>query len=238
MNTVRPKQLARFAGVLYLAIFALAPFAFVFSKESLVVAGDSEATAAKVMDSETLFRFGMAAEVIVVIIEIALAGVLYVLFRTVSQTVSLTAAFARLGEAIVQAVNLLTAFLALTVLGGAGYLSVADEDQRHALAMLFLEANSFVVLIWGLLFGLHLALLGWLVAGSGFIPRIIGTLLVVASVGYLAEGFGNIVAPGSSDVLSILVIILAVPGELAFAAWLAVRGVDEKAWHSRARALA
>lgn len=234
MTTISPKRLARTAGLLYLVIFVMAPFAFLLAKESLIVAGDATATAANIVESESMFRLGMTAEAAIFLVEIVLTAVLYVLFRPVSRPVSLAAAFARLGEAVVQGVNLLTSVLVLTVVGGAGYLTVVGADQLDAWALLFLEANEFMVLVWGLFFGLHLLLLGWLVYRSGFLPRVIGALLGLASLGYLAEGFGTILSPGSADVLATIVIVVALPGELALTFWLLAKGVDERAWRARA----
>ena len=236
MHVTNPKLLARVAGALYLVIFAIAPFAFFIAKESLIEDGDAAATAANIAESETLFRLGMAAEAIIFLIEIVLAVVIYVLLVPVSRTLSLAAAFARLGEAIVQGVNLITSALVLTIVGGAGYLAAFEQDQLDALTLMFLEANEFMVLVWGLFFALHLVLVGWLVFRAGFLPRILGVLLALASVGYFAESFGNILtsSSGVTDPLAVLVVVLAVPGELAFAGWLLVKGVDEDAWHARA----
>ncbi len=235
MHVTNPKRLARVAGVLYLLIFAIAPFAFFVAKESLIEDGDAAATAANIVESETLFRLGMAAEAAIFMIEIVLAAVIYVLLVAVNRTVSLAAAFARLGEAVVQGVNLVTGAVVLTIVGGAGYLAAFEQDQLDALTLLFLEANAFMVFVWGLFFALHLLLVGWLVFRSGFLPRILGALLALASVGYFAESFGNILSSSSgvTDPLAIMVIVLAVPGELAFTFWLLVKGIDEDAWHAR-----
>ena len=154
-----PRVYARIAGVLYLIIFILGPFAFFLGRTSVVVPGDATATAANVMASESVFRIGMVAESVIVLVEIVLAAILYVLLRPVSQPLSLAAAFARLAEAIVQAVNLLTSVPALLLLGGAGYLAAFEPEQLDALVLLFLDANAFVILVWGLIFGFHLLFL-------------------------------------------------------------------------------
>jgi hypothetical protein len=53
---------------------------------------------------------------------------------------------------------------------------------------------------------------------------------VIASIGYVFESFGAIVAPAAAGFLSALVIVLSVPGELAFAIWLVAKGVNEEKW--------
>lgn len=228
------KRTARIAGLLYLAIFVVAPFAFLVGRSTIVVGGDAVSTAENLVTNEGLFRWGMVAESAVFIIEIVLAAILYVILRPVSRSISLAAAFARVSEAVVQAVNLLTSILALLVVGGAGYLAAFEPEQLDALVLLFLDANEFVILVWGLLFALHLLLLGYLVYRSGFFPRILGVLLVLAAIGYFAESYGNILAPELGGVLATVVVVLAVPGELAFALWLVIKGVDEDKWRARA----
>jgi Domain of unknown function (DUF4386) len=232
-NSIR--KTARWAGVLYLAIFVFAPLAYFAAKSSIVVADDPTATAQNLLENETRFRLGMVAESFVFLIEIVLAALLYVIFRPVSQAISLAAAFARVAEAVVQATNLLTSSLALLVVGAGGYLAAFEGEQRDALVLLALDANDFMILVWGLFFGLHLLLLGYLVYRSGFFPRILGILLGLASIGYFVESYGTMLSPGASDTLGIVVIVLAVPGELAFAFWLLIKGVDEERWNERAR---
>ncbi len=233
---LRLRRLSRVAGVLYLAIFVLYPLATLV-RSMVVVPGDAATTAANIAASESLFRWGLAGEAAVVLIEIALAGVLYALLRPVSRGLSLAAALARAGEGVVMAAgNIVTSIVTLVMVGGAGYLAAFGVEQRDALALAFQEANDQVVLVWGLFFGLHLVLLGWLVHRSGFLPRLIGTLLALAGVGYLAQSFGVLVAPGLAGALEVVVWVLAVPGELVFAVWLLIRGVNADAWVRRAAA--
>ena len=137
---------------------------------------------------------------------------------------------------VMAASNLFTSILTLVVVSGAGYLAAFESEQLDALALLFQNANDYVILIWGLFFALHLVLLGWLVYRSGFFPRIPGALLMLAGLGYFAQSFGVIVAPNLSDSLSTVVLILAIPGELVFALWLLIKGIDEDKWHERALA--
>ena len=227
------KRKARLAGVLYLAIFIVAPFAFFFVPGSIVVDDDPAATASNLVESEGLFRAGMVAETIIIAIELVLAGVLYALLRPVSRPLSLTAAFARVGEAIVQAVNLFTSSAVLLIATGTGYLAAFEPDQLDALTSLFIDMNQFGVMVWGLLFGFHLAVLGYLVYQSGFWPRLIGGLIMVASVGYLAQSYAHIVAPEHDAVFETVVVVLAAPGELAFTIWLVWKGIDVRRWYRR-----
>jgi hypothetical protein len=229
-------RLARTAGLLYLAIFVIYPLSTMV-RSMLVVPGDAAATAQNVAANESLFRWGMAGEATIFIIEVVLAAVLYALLRPVSRSLSLGASLARVAEGVVMAAgNLFTSILTLVAVGGAGYLAVFPSDQRDALALFFQDANNYVVLTWGFFFALSLVLTGWLVYRSGFFPKIPGVLLVLAGLGYFAQSYGTIVAPGAADMLTTVVLVLAIPGELVFALWLLIKGVDEDKWQQSARA--
>lgn len=229
-----PRTYARIVGIFYLIIFVLGPFAFFLGRTSVVVPGDPAATVDTLLASESMFRLGMVAETLIVLIEIVVSAILYVLLRSVSQPLALASALARFGQAVLQAANLLTAVPALLLLGGAGYLATFEPDQLNALVLLFMEVNAFVIIIWGLLFGFHLLLLGYLVYRSGFWPRVLGILLLIASLGYLVQSYGHLLAPQYDELLATVVVLVAVPGELAFTVWLLWKGLDVDRWEERA----
>lgn len=229
-----PRVYARIVGALYLLIFFVGPFAFFMGRVSVVVPGDPTATVANLMASESMFRLGMVAETVIVLVEIVVSAMLYVLFIPVSKPLSLAAALARFAQAVLQAVNLFTAAPALLVLGGLGYMTVFEPEQLNALVLLFMDTNAFVIIIWGLLFGFHLLLLGYLVYRSRFLPRILGILLIIGGIGYLAQSYGHILAPQYDEILATVVIVLSIPGELAFTVWLLWQGVNVERWTARA----
>lgn len=230
----RLRRLTRIAGVLYLAIFVIYPLSTAV-RAMLVIPGDAAATAEGIRANETLFRVGMAGEASIFLIEIALAAVLYVLFRPVSRAGSFAAALARVAEGVVMAAgNVFTSIATLVAVGGAGYLAVFSAGQADALALFFQEANDSIVLVWGLFFALSLVLTGWLAYRSGFMPKLPGILLALAGLGYFVQSFGVLIAPALAGPLEIVVIVLAIPGELVFALWLLIKGVDTTAWISRA----
>ena len=222
MNSL--KMTARIAGALILVITVLAPFGMLYVPSTLIAPGDAATTASNIMASEGLFRAGIASDAVVFLIELVLTVMLYVLLKPVSKTLSLVAAFARLAMAVIQGINLLNYFLVLLLLDGAGYLTVFAPDQLHALVLLFLNAHEYVALIWGLFFGLHLFVLGYLVYKSGYIPRILGVLLIIASLCYLIQGFGNILLPKYEEIFASVGYLSII--EIAFPLWLLIKGVN------------
>jgi hypothetical protein len=133
-------------------------------------------------------------------------------------------------------VGLLASFLALRLVGDAGYLDAFDAGQRDALALLALGSHGDGVFVSQIFFGFSLLLLGWLVFRAGFVPRIFGVLLAVAAAGYLADSVGHLLWSGYDDAFGWLVGVTAVVGEVPFFLWLLIKGVDSRAWYARAAA--
>jgi hypothetical protein len=231
-----PLVYARVAGLLYLIIFVAAPFSFFFVRSTVIVPGDATATANNIMASEWLFRLGIVSDSVVFLTEIVLVALLYVLLKPVSRTLALVMMSSRLAMAVMQGINLLNYFVVLILLSGAGYLTVFQPDQLHALVLLFLNAYEYVALIWGTFFGLHLLVLGYLLFKSGYFPRILGVLLVFASLGYLIDSFGNFLLPQYEEIFASVVVVLALLGELPFTLWLLLKGVSVQKWHERVAA--
>jgi hypothetical protein len=231
---ISPLVYARIAGLLYLIMTVCAPFSMMYIPSNIIVSGDAAATANNLIASESLFRIGFVSDSVVFLIEIVLIVILYVLFKPVNKTLSLVAAFARLAMTVIQGVNLLYNSTALLLLSGAGYLTVFEPDQLHALMLLFLNAHESGVLIWQVFFGFHCSVLGYLLFKSGYFPRILGVLMVVAALGYLTESFGNFVLPKYEEIFAVVVVVLAVIGEIPFMLWLLIKGVNVEQWKKRA----
>lgn len=217
---------ARIIGALYVVLFVLGPMVFLNGKGAVLVLGDPSATADRVRAMGEAYRWGMGIEAVIILIEVLLSGLLYVMFRGVHRTVAFAAALARFGEATIQGANLLTSALVLGVVFGGTAVAALSGSQQDILIYLFQQANSQMILVWGLFFGLHVLLLSWLVYWSGFLPRWIGVLLMGSGAGYLAQSLGVLLIPAAASLLDVVVIVLAVPGELAFTLWLLIKGVQ------------
>ncbi|UCF97720.1 MAG: DUF4386 domain-containing protein [Spirochaetaceae bacterium] len=224
MNSL--KKTGRIAGVLILIITVFAPFSMLYVPSKLVVPGDAATTASNILAAEGLFRISIVSDSVVFLLEIGILVLLYVLLKPVSKTLSLVAAFARLAMTIVQGINLLNHFVALLFLSGADYLMAFEPEQLHALALVFLNAHEYAAHIWGLFFSLHLFFLGYLVYKAGYIPRVLGVLLVIASLCYLTQGFGNILAPNYEQIFALVGYLSII--ELAFPLWLVIKGVKDQ----------
>lgn len=231
-----PMALARTAGLLYLVIFLMAPFAEFAVREGLMVANDPSATAANIRGSEGLFRAGFLSDLVVFVIEIAQAAILYVLFAPVSRPVALVMSFARLAQATILGLNLLNMYTGLQVLTSPEFGAAFGGAQVEALAFIFLRAQSFGYELGLMFFALHLFALGYLVYRSEFLPRFLGVLLVVSGIGYVANSFAVFIVPDMADATATAVIVAALIGELPLTLWLLIKGVNADRWEERASA--
>ena len=217
------RRTARLAGALYLALFVLGPFVYFYVPAELF--HDAAATTMAEISSNTgLFTAGMIAETVIVGIELMLAGLLWKLFRPVSASLAFSSSLARAGVAFIQMVTVLLGGAVLIVVDRGGLSGLGDGDRAEVVSFL-VDTIGLGIMVWGLLFGLHLALLGLLVRRSDLVPAWIGSLLMLASVGYLAQSYGYFIDPDLDGFFENTVVVLSVPGELAFAAYLLFRGV-------------
>jgi hypothetical protein len=233
------KNTARITGFLWLLIAVLAPFSILYIPSTLIVPGDAATTASNIVASDGLFRLGIVADSVVVLLEIALIAVLYVLLRPVNKTLALVATFARLAMTVVMAVNVFNSLGVLLLSSDAKYLQAFEPGQLHALVLLFLNLHDSGIYIWQVIFGFHLLVIGYLVFTSGYLPRILGILLMVACLGYLVDSFG-ILFPisGALSIVSSVLLAAGVIGELSFTLWLLIKGVNVEQWEIRAHKVA
>src|SRR5262245_11625156 len=227
-----PSTLARVAGALYLYIFVAGLFAEVFVRGQLVVPGDAAATAANILAHETLFRLGFSMELLHLACDVAIAAILYVLFRPVDRVLSLLAAFLRLASAVILAVASTAHFAALRLVSGADHLGAlpAGEPEALALTALGLHADGYAICL--VFFGFGCLFLGWLVLKSALIPRPIGGLLLLAGACYVVNSFAAFLAPALAAKLFPAILVPAAVAELSLALWLLVKGIDASKWRS------
>jgi hypothetical protein len=224
-----PRAYARAAGLGYLLIIVTGIYAEFFVRSSLIVPGDAAATASNIAAAEAFFRTALASEFVMLLADVGVALALYVVFRGVSRSLALLAAFFRLAHAAVVGANLLNTYIPLLLLGGAGGLAAFGADQRSALALMFLEAHGYGYAIGLVFFGAYCFVLGYLVLRSGYVPRVLGVLLMVAAAGYLVDSFGRTLLVDYAAYESIFALLVFAPAfiaELSFALWLVVKGVD------------
>jgi hypothetical protein len=223
-----PLVRARVAGALYLFANLFAPFTLLYLPSRFLVRGDAAATASNIIASETLFRLGIVGNLFTFIANIFLALALYQLLKVVNKNmVSLMVIFFLAGVPVAM-LNELNQLAVLHLLSGADYLKAYPADQLQALAYLLLRLHSQGLLIAHIFFGLWLFPMGYLVFKSGFIPKIVGVLLVIAGFGYVVQSFASFLG------YNVDIILFTGWGELVLLLWLLIKGVNVEQWKKRA----
>jgi hypothetical protein len=227
---------ARIAGLFYLAT-VIAGFANLSIENSLIVRGDAVATTARILSAEPLYRFGVLAELVGDACYIGVTALLYELLKPVSRTGSLLAAFFSLVGCAVGAAGAVLLIAPFLLLGGDVHaLAAFTPVQLQGLAMtaVRLEGQSYAVSM--LFFGLYCGSIGVLVFRSGFMPRLVGVLMVFAGLGWLANTLAILLDPAFARSLGGYVMIPGSIGEISLMLWLLLVGVNGPKWESRATA--
>lgn len=213
----------RFAGLLYLLASIPGFFALLYVPSKLIVHGNATATAHNIAAFETLFRLGIAADLAGQTLFIFVALALYHLLKGVNQRQALLMLILILVAIPIAFINELNSIAAVVLARGADFLSVFDEPQRNALARLFLNLRGSGFDVAGIFWGLWLFPLGLLVYRSGFIPRILGVLLMIGCFAYLANSFTSLVLPGYEAIVSRWASPVQLV-EMLFMLWLLIMG--------------
>lgn len=231
MNSIQ--KTARTAGFLYLIYMVITIPADALARSPLIVFGDAAATAQRIMASEWQFRIGVVGDLISIVFFLLAAWGLYVLLKPVSKGLALVFVLLNLGGVAVYSVNLLNQFAAVLLLSGADYLKAFHADQLQGLAMFFLNLHRNGYWIAQIFFGAWLFPLGYSVYKSGFLPRILGIVMMVHSVGWLMTTLQWFLFPGLAAI-TYVTFPLGFISEAGLALWLVIKGVNVERWQKRA----
>lgn len=215
---------ARSIGVLYLATMAPAPFTLLYVPSHFIVRGDAAATAHNIAAGELTYSIGILCGVWNIALWCFLAMSLYHWLERVDRKqgrLMVMFVAAAVAAGILDAV-LMSAPLVILRHGSA--LAAFSAPQLDALVYTFVRLRSAELAVAEAFWGLWLLPLGILVWRSGFIPRIIGVLLVAGCAGWLIHCVVAIAAPQYANALLNWLQPLVAPGELVFIGWLLVKG--------------
>jgi hypothetical protein len=217
------KNPGRLAGLLYVVMSLFGFFAMGYVPSKVIVHGNAAATANNIAASETLFRLGIACELIGYAGFIFVALALYDLLKGVSRRHASLMVLLIVVSVPIAFVNELNSIAAIVLVRGADALSIIEKPQREALAMLFLNLHFYGFVVAEIFSGLWLFPLGLLVYRSLFLPRLLGIWLVFAGVAWVILSLTGILLPQYyGKVYSYTQ--PAVLGEVAFMLWLLIKG--------------
>ncbi len=216
---------------MYLIIIVLGIFVELFVRGTIIVGSDAAATAANLTSLQSLWRFGIVAELLMVICTVFSALFLYLLLRPVSRHLALLATFFGLVGLTVEAGYSMYLVEALFPLQSPAALQAFTAEQLQAMTSLTLKAhaNGFGIALF--LFGPAFLLRGYMVARSGYFPKAVGLLYQVSGLAYLTNSLVLILAPQLSGLAFAIILPLAFIGEATFCLWLLIKGLNVEKWN-------
>jgi hypothetical protein len=221
---------ARTAGVLLLLTIVAGFFGEAYVPSRIIVSGNATATAHNIMASNFMFRLGFASYLVEALCDVTLALIFYVLLKPVQKNLALLSAFFGLISTALYAVAELFYLAPSIILGGSNALKTFSPDQLNTLALLSLRVFGYGAGIFMAFYGVACLLRGYLIFRSGYLPKFLGVLLVLAGLGFITKNFALLLAPAyASDALLLPMFLAAV----SLTVWLLAKGVDLSKWRAR-----
>ncbi len=197
---VSQRKAARVAGIGLIIIAITGAFIFYALNSIDIVPGDAAAKAFNnIKTNEWLFDIFIVSVLINITCNVVVVLALYVLLKPVSKELALLTVVFRLINTIIFAINMVLLFIE---------------------PLLF----NYVHLIGVVFYALHILFLGYLVFKSGYIPRILGVLLIIgASLGYLIESLTYFFFPNYLWIDSPGLMVGAI-AEILLSLWFLLKG--------------
>jgi hypothetical protein len=224
-----PQKTARVAAFVFVLIFILGMSTELFIRPGMIVPGDAAATVKNIAASEGFFRLSLVSDLIRQALLMLLPLILYKILKPVNKTVAALMVIFYLVCAPISLLNELNHFAVLLLSSGAGYLTAFKADELSALVMFFIDLRIHGTFI-AQFFSFWVLLLGFLVFKSGFLPRILGILLMLVGLSYTVSAVLFFLYPAFDTTIVGLFTFIA---ESLFYLWLLIKGVNVKAWEKR-----
>ena len=215
---------ARIAGFLY---FMYIVTSFIANWFGRFVSVDVSVTINHIMAHESQFRIGFVISLFSYMLFLLAAWYLYVLLKPVDKNMALLFLLLNLGGVAIMVLSHLNLFSSLLLLSGADYLKVFQPDQLQAQAMLFVNLYKNGSTIAQIPYGVWLFPLGYLVFKSGFLPKILGILLIADCFGLLIYVCQRFLLPGYV-VISYPCLVVSFIAEISLSLWLFIKGVKDQ----------
>lgn len=232
-----PQAYARISGLMYLAIIALGLFGEAFARGSVIVSGDPAATVASLAAHESLWRVGIAGDLLMHVLDIPVIVFFYLLLRPIDKGLALLSTAFNIVQTAVLALNKSMLIVPLVVLEQANSGAVTAQHAQ-SLISLSIAMHGYGFGTGLIFFGFASIVRGYLIVKSGCLPKTLGVLLQIAGLCYLINSFALLLAPSLADALFPWILMPSFIGELLLAGWLLIKGIDVARWRASLDAIA
>jgi len=216
------RRYARVAGVAMLLSIVFGFLGEMYLPGKIVVSGDAGATAANIRANPTLFRLTFASYLVEGICDVALLVWFYVLLKPVDRNLALLSAFFGVVSMVTFAIAQSSFFAASLILKDTAGMTAFTTEQREALALLAVRVSSMIATLFLCTYGIASMIRGYLIARSGYLPRIIGILLMIGGAGFVLRSTTFLLAPSFNSPLLLLPMAL---GGIPLMGWLLFGGI-------------
>ena len=217
---------ARYAGVAMLLSLVFGALGEAYLPGRIIVTGDAAATAANITAHPTLFRMAFATYLVEGFSDIVLCVLWYIILKPVDRNLALISAFVGVVSMITFAIAQSHFWASSIILKDVGGMTAFTEEQRTALAYLSIRMATMTASLFLCFYGTASAIRGYLIARSGYLPKVLGVLLMIGGAGFILRSLTYILAPAFGSTL--MLIPMAVAG-IPLTFWLLVKGVDRTA---------
>lgn len=229
IKTLSDQAIARTAGLLYLGVVLTGIFSLMYVPSKLIAADNAMETCRNIKAFETLFRSGILAGILCYIFFLFLSPVLYRLLKPVNGDLAKLMALLAILSVPVYFINVQNLFSVLSVIKEGTRLGLSAE-QIQVQAMLYLDQYGNGMRMVHIFSGLWLFPLGLLIFKSGFLPKILGVLLMLGCFGYLINFTGHAMIENYSEMgVSSYISLPASIGEIGTCFWLLIMGIKDRA---------
>jgi len=221
MGRLPRSRVARVTGGFYLAFIVASVLADVLGHIGIGPVG-------QVYQAITLhvgsFRLGLVVALISAFLFVMAAWGLYVLLRSVDESLALLFLVLNAVGVAIQCASMLSLLSAMSLGDGASRMQVYSAAELEGLAYLFIGTYKTGFVTAQLFFGTWLFPLGYLVYRSRSLPRLLGVLLMVDGVAVLIWFLQALLLPAHPEI-TYPGLVVSFVAEVGLALWLLVRGV-------------
>ena len=225
---------ARMAGLLFIITIAAGGFGEGYAPAQLMVSNDAAATVANLKANDMLYRLSFAAYLVEALCDVAIAVLFYLLLKPVSRGLAMFTVFlGLLSTALYAACEIFYFGLPQLLLRDSEYLKTFTPEQLNTLTLLSLKLFNYGAGLFLIFYGTGWIVRGVLMIRSGYFPKLLGLLMVVGGLGFVASTVCQVLAP---QFVTPYMLFAMAPGGILLALWLVIRGVNVAKWEARTAA--
>jgi len=223
------KTRARLAGLLWLLSAVTGGFGLFYIRSYVLVPADAATTVSNITSVEFLFRAAIVGTLLSQVFLFFFGISLFQLFKAVNKrlaTVLLAAVMMTVGLAVINQINNLGALL---LLNQPDFLKVFSPEQFNAMALFLIrQANGSGQGLLEIFWTPYYFSFGLLIIRSGFLPKIMGIMLMIMSVGFAVNILDKFLVPQFYPAaFTQMAMTLGALGVLPTMLWLLLMGAKE-----------